>query len=318
MHLGGNMLKSTDASRGKFRGPTAWLLIVALSTGTAVAERAPSKSRSNPKRSETPAESADTDAKPNITVRTLEQASSSREIKEAALRGIPTDKLTESQQDTVDHILTSLSLFRRLPTLQCEIAPSAYQLFVEHPDLAVGLWRAMGISKLQLTEKSAGRYSLDTCDGTVGSLTVLHRDERHCLVLCEGSFKSPLLVKPIVADALFNLETKWVQDKAGTVSAIHRGDLFVSFPSQTVETVAKVISPMSNRVLDKNFEEVSIFARMMHVGMTHQPGWVEQTAAKLEGVPTEQSDSLLRVTAKVYSQHQKRTADAQPAGSETR
>ena len=300
------MSNSVLLARGALAVWTLWL----CGTSAVFAERTAKTRPSTRKAQSPPEEGSEGQPKASIAVQTLEAASSGREVKEAAIREIPTALLTGPHLETVERVLSSLSLFRRLPTIQCEVSPGPYQLFVEHPDLAVGMWRAMGISKLQLTDQGHGRYSLDTGDGTVGTLTVLARDDHHCLILCDGSFKSPLLIKPVVAEALFNLETRWVHDRAGTVSAIHRADLFVAFPSQTVETVAKVISPMSNRVLDKNFEEVSVFARMMQVAMAHQPGWIEQTSGKLDNVPADQVESLLRITAKIYAQ-QRRLAEAQ-------
>ena len=87
---------------------------------------------------------------------------------------------------------------------------------------------------------------------------------------------------------------------------VHRFDLFVSFPSQTVETIAKVISPISNRIADRNFEEVSLFVEMMNRGMALQPGWVEQVAQKLEGVSPNRPDELLELTAAIYVEANRR------------
>jgi hypothetical protein len=90
------------------------------------------------------------------------------------------------------------------------------------------------------------------------------------------------------------------------------------FPSQTVETAAKVISPMTNSVIDHNFEEIGLFAHMMSVGMQTQPGWVEDLAARLDGVHEQHRSEMLQVTARVYVANKKRelARDGQPVSIE--
>src|SRR5690606_20909099 len=133
---------------------------------------------------------------------------------------------------------------------------------------------------VQMWQTSATSYETDTRDGTIGTVDVLYRHPGSYLVLCHGQFQSPALPKPIQASALMHLQPRFSTD--GTVA--HHVDLFVSFPSLTVETIAKLVSPVSNRIADRNFEEVSLFVEMMSTAMSRQPGWVEQLAGELEGI----------------------------------
>jgi hypothetical protein len=158
----------------------------------------------------------------------------------------------------------------------------------------------MDISDMQLRQVSESEYEADMKDGNVGVLTVLHRSERSHLVLCEGDFKSPLLAKPIRSTGLMCLQCRHWQGEDGTDYVTHVGDVFVVFHSDAVEAIAKLISPMSFKLADKNFEEVSIFIRMMDEAMSHEPGWVERTASRLDGVIPGRDKELLEVAAKVY------------------
>jgi hypothetical protein len=150
------------------------------------------------------------------------------------------------------------------------------------------------------------QYEAEAGDGTVGTLEVLHRGEGQYLVHCDGVFKSPLLIKPIKARALVHLRSGYFRDEAGKEHITHHADLFVSFPSQTVDTAAKIVSPVSNMIADRNFQEISMFVHMMSVAMSRQPGWVESISKKLDGILEVRRSQLLKVTARVYVAARKR------------
>ena len=235
---------------------------------------------------------------------------SSRRIKNEAIAQLPVNSLTPAGQQQVQQVLKELSLFRRLPTLQIDADRRAYEYFADHPDVAVSIWRALQISSVQMKEINPVQYQTDTRDGTVGTVDVLLRSPENYLVLCQGQLQSPGMPRPIHAKALMHLQPRF--GPQGKVT--HHLDLFVCFPSQTIETIAKLTSPVSFRIADRNFEEVTLFLALMSNAMTRQPGWVEQTAGKLEGIFSQRPQELLKVTAAIYvdAERQRLTALGQP------
>jgi hypothetical protein len=230
----------------------------------------------------------------------MEEGSSSRRMRKAAIDDLPRHLLSAQQRAVVDDVLDSMSVFRRLPAFACELDPRVHDYFTEHPDVAVSIWRAMAISQLQMTQRNRIQYDIDTRDGTTGMVTVLHQSRESCLVYCEGMFKSPYLKHAIHAKSLMHLRTHFATDDEGHVYATHQADLFVAFPSEKVGTIAKLISPVSNAIMDRNFQEISLFIHVMWRAMSYQPGWVEQIAGRLEGVHPVRKDELLKLTADVY------------------
>jgi len=239
-------------------------------------------------------------------IQVLEPGSSDRETLKAAKAALPLNRLTPAGRRRADGILTNLSMFRAMPAVRIEVDHDAYRYFVEHPDVAVSIWRALDVSKCQLWQTGPDSYETDVGDGSVGVIDVLYRSDRDHLVIGEGEFKSPLLPKPIRAAGLLHLHTEYVTRVDGQPEAICRGNLFVTFPSQTVETAAKVISPMTNIVIDRNFEEISLFAHMMTLAMQTQPGWVENVAQQLDGILERRRGELLQIAARAYVTHKKR------------
>jgi len=243
---------------------------------------------------------AETDLRKILKVDITQPGNSGRDEQARAVQRIPTSKLTAAHAQKVNSIVRAPSLYRRLPTVTCRTDPRVYAYFVENPDVAVSIWRVMGISEMQLHQVSDTEYEADMKDGNIGVLTVLHRSENSHLVLCEGDFKSPLLAKPIKSTGVMSLQSRHWQGEDGTNYVTHTGDVFVVFHSDAVEAIAKLISPMSFKLADKNFEEVTIFVRMMDEAMAHEPGWVERTASRLDGVVPGRDKELLEVAAKVF------------------
>ena len=235
-----------------------------------------------------------------VEVETTASGSSSRGQRAAAIQQIPLHLMSPSGRETVHSVLDSLSLYRRMPTIRVESRKEVYEFFTNHPDVAVSIWRAMNISKVQMWQTGPDEFETDTQQGTWGTVDVLLRSPGNYIITCSGQFQSPALPKPIRAVTLMHLQPQFEE---GAVT--HTLDLFVTFPSQTVETVAKLISPISYRIADRNFEEISLFMEMMSLAMTRQPGWVEQIAGRLDGILAGRSDELLKLTATVYIGAQK-------------
>ncbi len=236
-----------------------------------------------------------------IQVEVLDDGTSSRRQRRASSKELPLNRLSRVNRVVVEGVLDDISLFRRLPVIRCEVDQVVMQLFTKHPDAAVSIWRAMGISDMQLTRLNGGQFRTDSGDGTHGVITVIHDAPDQKLIVCDGLFKGPMISKPIKARALMHLRTKYAQDRDGRTFATCTADVFVSFPSTAVETVARVISPVTYRIADQNFKEVGMFLRMMQIAMDKQPQWVEQIAAQLQGIPVSTQKELLATVSAVTS-----------------
>lgn len=234
--------------------------------------------------------------------------SSSSVLRKGAIAETPLQRLAPPEREQAESVLKGTSLYRRLPTISFEVDPAVYAYFLKNPDVAVSSWRAMGISKFLLEETKPNVYVADAGDGSRGSVHVFYSTPEDTLIYCEGAFKSPLLPKPIVARSLMRLVAKFDKQEDGRVVATHFGDVFVEFPSQTVETVARLISPVSHSIADRNFKQLTFYAHMMTVAMARQPGWVEAVARRMEGISDERREEFLRVSATSYVAARQREA----------
>jgi hypothetical protein len=234
-------------------------------------------------------------------VQTASEGTSSRAAKKAGIAALPLDKLTPEGRQKVQQILGSASIFRELPTLVFEVEPSVYQYFLMHPDVAVSIWRVMGVSNFKMFQTGPVAYEADVGDGTLGVIDVLYRTNSDSVVICNGSFKSPLLTKPIKANALMHLQSEFRQSRNGHKIVQHKLKLFVDFPSTTIETAAKIVTPVTNLIVDRNFYEVSMFLHMMSLAMARRPDWVQQLTAKLDGILEPSKMELANLTMQVHN-----------------
>lgn len=243
---------------------------------------------------------------PAVEAHVQVKGTSSDKVKKTAISELPLDKLTPQNLTRVQSLLDEVGYFRRLPTTVFAADPDVYQFFIRYPDVAVSIWRVMGISEMKMWQTGSNEYEGDSGDGSTGTIDVIYRGAEENLLICEGQYQSPMLKKPIKARSLVLLKTSFIKEADGTIYVTHRADMYVAFPSQTVETVAKVLSPVTGSMADRTFTEMSLFLRMMSLAMSRRPTWVDQIAGQLEGVLDIRKQQLREVTTQVHNAERKR------------
>ncbi|MBM79326.1 MAG: hypothetical protein CMJ78_01875, partial [Planctomycetaceae bacterium] len=224
-----------------------------------------------------------------------------------AIGEFPFDKLSEVNQDRAKKIMKSRGMYRRLPKFRFAADKDVYDFFAKHPEAAVAVWQVMAISKFQLKPTGDGTFTADAKDGTVGKVEILHQTKNQIVTICDGTYNSPFLVKPIKATGILHLQAEFETDELGATHVTHVADLFVEFPSPAVEAAAKLISPISNMMADRNFQEVSLFVRLMTLAMSNQPGWVELLVQRMDDeIPLALKDEMLTLTARTFVENRKR------------
>lgn len=301
------MLRKRRSVTGRW-SPHWWVLLaVAAVSVDAIATVAGAQSAANRNRRTAESRNGSGRKRPAGKIAIVKNGSSSGASLAAAKKLLPQMNVSPTVRKQIESILSSTSLYRELPSLRFEVDPRAYLYFAAHPDVAVSIWRAMGISKFKLTQQNTSKFVADGGDGTKGDIEIVFRGPGHVLVICNGVYKNPLLVKPVKTRSLVHLQATFHKAKSGRTYVTHRVFLYVAFPSMAVETAAKLLSPVSNMILDRNFKEISLFLHVMSQAMVKQPGWVEKIAARMDGVAQARKPELLKLTAQAYVDAQKRS-----------
>lgn len=233
-----------------------------------------------------------------LRVEEIEAATSSEHARTTIAASIPLDRLEDHHRVQVETLLAERSLFRCLPALKIELEPSSYEFYRRRPEIAVAIWQILGISEVKLKQVARGFYTVDSKDGSLGTMEILLRTDDLLIVRGTGNWHSSLLPVPIKSEGLFVLRHRFEQDRDGRRFVTHQAALYLAFPQQSVRNVAKLISPVTNMVADRNFRDISLFLRMMNVASVQRPGWVEMIAGRLEGLTRSQRDEFLRTAAR--------------------
>jgi hypothetical protein len=244
-------------------------------------------------------------------VRILARGTSESEVERNARAGLPLKLMNPAGRARANEILNRTSQYRRLPEVLYPADQSMYRYLVEHPDVAVSSWRALGISQFQMWQTGPLEYEAEAADGSEGIADILYRDQNHCLFICEGKYQNPLLPRSIEAAALVWFQYSFSRDADGKELVRQTADVFVTFPSQSVATIARVLSPVTNTLLDRNLYEVTLYASMMSRAVLDEPGWVIQLAQQLEGVLPSRPAELISI-ARVQRPGRPRMSLARP------
>lgn len=217
-------------------------------------------------------------------LRVIEEGSSSAAAQKAALAVFPLKSLSAENRSRAELVLNRCTQYRRLPRLQYTIDEPLYRYLLEHPDVAVSTWRAMGISQFQMWQTGPLEYEAAAADGSEGVADILYRDEDEIVFICEGSYHNLLLPAPLEASALIWFRTEYKPHTDGTHIVSQAADVFVHFPSAGVAGIAKVLTPVTSGLMDRNLYEVSLYASMMSRAVRDEPEWIVDMSAGLDGV----------------------------------
>jgi hypothetical protein len=225
----------------------------------------------------------------------LSEGESSADSQKKTAQSIPLSQLTPANRQRAQKIIDSCSQYRRLPSLQYSIDEPMYRYLLQHPDVAVSTWRVMGISRFEMWQTGPKEYEAKAVDGSEGIADILYQDAGQMLFICEGNYHNVLLPRPLEASALIWFRAQYAPNQEGTHVVTQRADVFVRFPSAGFSTVAKMLTPVTNGMMDRNLFEVSLYSSMMSRAVRDEPEWVVHVADQMDGVLPQRRGELIDI-----------------------
>ncbi len=225
----------------------------------------------------------------------LTDGESSGDSQKKTVAALPFNQMTAANRQRAQKIVESCTQYRRLPTLQYSIDEPIYRYLLQHPDVAVSTWRVMGISRFEMWQTGPMEYEAKAVDGSEGVADILYQDANQMVFVCEGNYHNILLPRPLEAAALIWFRAVYAPGADGTHVVTQRADVFVRFPSPGLSTVARMLTPVTNSMMDRNLFEVSLYISMMSRAVRDEPEWVIQVADQMEGVLPQRKNELMDV-----------------------
>ena len=222
----------------------------------------------------------------------LSEGESSGDSQRKTVAAVPYNQMTAVNRQRAQKIIDGCTQYRKLPTLQYTIDAPIYRYLLSHPDVAVSTWRVMGISRFEMWQTGPTEYEAKAVDGTEGVADILYQYANQMLFVCEGNYHNVLLPRPLEASALIWFRANYAPNAEGTHVVTQKADVFVKFPSAGLSTVAKMLTPVTNSMMDRNLFEVSLYSSMMSRAVRDEPEWVIQVADQMEGVLPQRKTEL--------------------------
>ncbi len=246
-----------------------------------------------------------------VGFRILSTGDSSSDSQKKCAATVPLNQLTPENRLRAKKILDGCSQYRKLPSLQYAIDEPVYRYLLQHPDVAVSTWRVMGISRFEMWQTGPQVFEAQAIDGSEGVVDILYQDHNQMLLICDGNYHNPLLPKALEASALIWFRLSCTPNAEGSQTVTQKADVFVRFPSTGVSAVAKMLSPVTNNMMDRNLFEVSLYGSMMSRAVRDEPEWIVQVAEQMEGVLPQRKGELIAVARQPRTSKARGTAQQQ-------
>lgn len=224
------------------------------------------------------------------------EASSSRDAREDALRRLARAELTREARAKASAVLAATTIYRRLPVQVIECDPNLYVFLVEHPDLVVNIWEALGISEVRVEQIGERTYSANDHAGTQGRMEFLHATPQMHLVYAEGSYEGPLFGRTIQGKSLLLLETRYFRNNAGRHFIRCRMDAFLHVENVGVGVLAKTLQPLVGASADNNFRETAAFLSGVSRAAEVNYAGMQKMAEKLTNVAPDDRQQFAALT----------------------
>ncbi len=199
------------------------------------------------------------------------QGESSKSLRQQAIAGLPTARLTRQAQDRIFSIVNSPTIYRRLPSQAIDCDREMFLFLARNPEVMVGMWDLMGITKVKT--KRIGPYQLDADDGngTKCLIDLVYGDPNVHVYITEGSYDGMLTARPLKGKGVIILKSTYAEAADSRTTVTGTIDLFMQVESLGVDLIARTLSGMIGKSADYNFIESARFVGQISQASERNP-----------------------------------------------
>ena len=201
--------------------------------------------------------------------------------REEALSAIPYEKLTPAAGSRIRSIVDRPTIYRHMPDQQIACDPSMFLFLVRNPDVIVGIWQRMDVSKVET--KRVGPYQLlaDDHAGTKCSVDLVYGDSRTHIFVAKGIYDGPLAPRPVTGSGVFVLRSQYSAGADGQSAVEGSLDCFLQIDSVGADLIARTLSGLIGRTADQNFVETAKFLSQVSSAARENPTAMRDLAMDL-------------------------------------
>lgn len=212
------------------------------------------------------------------------QGSSSREARDEAMRAIPYNQLDRNARIKVGAVLSNTTIFRHLPLETIECDPNLFVFLIEHPDLVVNIWEALGVSEVELLRSGDSTFDASDKAGTRGRLEYLYQEPQVHVVYADGTYTGSLMSRPVRGRCVLLMRSSYSKTSDGRPIVRCSIDAFLHLDNIGVGVLAKTFHPLVTTAADHNFHETAAFLTSVHRAAASNYAGMQRLTDKLTNV----------------------------------
>ena len=235
---------------------------------------------------------------------TTGKASTSRDDRNDAVRGLPLDQLTPEARQKIMHVVENPSMFRRMPVNVVDCDPKLYRFLVRYPEVVVNIWQLMGITRVDA--KRVGPFVFDATDGvgTVTKAELIYGDQETHVMYCEGQYEGPLFPRPLKGRCVLLLKSGYTKTEEERWHISNRLDVFLQIDNMAVDAVTRTLHPLVGKSADLNFVQTTEFLeRISRSSEENGPG-MQRLAQRLDNVQPEIRGQFAELSQEIHERAQ--------------
>lgn len=228
--------------------------------------------------------------------------SSSRESREEALRAIPYNQLDRDARIKVGAVLANTTIFRHLPVETIECDGDLFVFLLEHPDLVVNIWEALGVSEVALTRVGDETFEASDKAGTRGQIEYLYRTPQTHLVYADGTYTGSLMARPVRGRCVLLMRSSYAKTNDGRPVVRCGIDAFLHLENVGVGMLAKTFQPLVTTAADHNFHETAAFLSSVHHAAAANYAGMQRLSERLNKVDEADRQEFSDLTTQIAVQ----------------
>ncbi len=222
-----------------------------------------------------------------------EEGTSSREARENAIRSIPFAQLNGEAGQRLKSVIEDASFYRRLPIQTVDCDPEMYAFLVRHPEIVVGIWDLMGITKVSLQRIDEYRLTGNDGAGTTCNMDLVFGNDQLHIYHSSGVYSGNLWARELKGRCVVVLHNKPGKLPDGKPGMVTWMDAFMKLENVGADLVVKTLGPLVGKTADHNFLECAGFFSQISMTAESNPHGLQQIGKKLVTVQPKIRDEFI-------------------------
>lgn len=193
---------------------------------------------------------------------------------------LPLDAVAELTRARVQAVFDKPTLRSRGPIESFTCQPAIYDWLLDHPDLAVRLWRLLGAKCADILPEGGDRFLWKDGQSNVRWDTVLKQPGLR-IWYAEGEVRPGLLLPSVPVKAVAVLRYSEGKDSAGRVALRHQVELTLHTDSHAVALVTRMLGASAPRVAEQYVGQIEVFYAALAWYLDQHPRHAEALFAQL-------------------------------------